>query len=610
MNSRKQTDGIDNLAEFLDGRSFEVTLLKVLLENSREGVALIDWRGNIRRINRAFSRMVQQPHETLEGKNVLRLFPHGEDRALVEEIVETLWQDGYWSGSMRPWLNNQEKKSQELFLKISAILPANGRVRFFLCQLSETQAVGQPSAAIIDTGRDPLTNLASRSLFVDRLEQAISGAKRHNRSLGVLILDLDRFKLVNDSLGPVLGDEMLKIVALRLTHCLRTSDSVARIGADEFGMLLTDIDEGTGAVRNSGFVARKIYDALAKPALLGTQEVELSAAIGITLFPQDAQQADILMKNAETALDHARRRGRNNYQFFSSEMAETARKRFALESQLRHAMDHDELRLFYQPQVDLQTGRVMGAEALIRWFHPERGMISPADFIPIAEETGLIVPIGEWVIRTACRQIADWKAMGLPSIRVGVNLSALQFQRQNLIGIIQDALRETGIDPSTLDLEITESAIMDDVAKAVKTLARISELGVHLSIDDFGTGYSSLSQLRHFPFKTLKIDRSFVRFITENAGDKAIVNAIIAMAHSLDQNVIVEGLETEGQLAILRALNCNQMQGFLFSAPVPPDELTQMLRDGKCLPATMASPVAEDTGHPVGKESSPRRQDA
>ncbi|MBF0145509.1 MAG: EAL domain-containing protein [Magnetococcales bacterium] len=580
MNSKERTD---NLVEFLNGRTSEARLLDVLLENSREGVALVDWRGNIRRINRAFARMMHQPHETLEGKNIVRLISHSEDRALLEEIVETLWQDGYWSGNIRPWLA-QDSKNTEMFLKISAILPSNGKIRFFLCQLSEIRILRSSVVQTMEQARDPLTNLATRSLFVDRLEQAISGAKRHRRSLGVLILDLDRFKLINDSLGHELGDEMLRIVAARLIQCLRTSDSVARIGFDEFGMLLTDIDEGTGAIRNSGFVARKIYDALARPAILGSQEVELSVAIGITLFPQDAQDSETLLKNAETALDHARRRGRNNYQFFSAEMAETARKRFAMESSLRHAMERDELKLYYQPQVDLGSGQVMGAEALIRWFHPEKGMISPADFIPIAEETGLIVPIGEWVIRTACRQIAAWKVMNLPAIRVGVNLSPLQFQRQDVVGIIKDVLQETGIDPASLDLEITESAIMEDVEKAIRILASISALGVHLSIDDFGTGYSSLSQLRHFPFKTLKIDRSFVRFITENNGDKAIVNAIIAMAHSLDQNVIVEGLETEGQLAVLRALNCNQMQGFLFSAAVPPEELTQMLREGRRLP--------------------------
>lgn len=572
----------DPLSQLLGGSVFEAKLLKVLLENSREGVALVDWRGNVRRINRAFSRMTHTPHERLEGKNIVRLFPESADKVLLDEIVETLWQDGYWSGSVHP--KGMGKQDQfEKFLKISAILPSQGKVRFFLCQLSDTRYQDQSDEAVYDKAKDPLTQLATRSLFIDRLEQAIAGAKRYNHSLGVLILDLDRFRLINDSLGTQLGDEMLKEVAVRLTRCLRTSDSVARIGSDEFGMLLTDIDEGTGAVRNSGFVARKIYEALAEPTKLGSQDVEISAAIGITLFPQDAENAISLLKNAETALDHARRRGRNNYQFFSAEMAEAARQRFALELSLRHALEGDELRLYYQPQVDLKTGLVFGAEALIRWIHPEKGVISPADFIPVAEETGLIIPIGEWVIRTACKQIAQWKSMDLPPIRVGVNLSALQFQRQNLVFIIKDALMQSGVEPSSLDLEITESAIMEDVERAVKILKEISDLGVHLSIDDFGTGYSSLSQLRHFPFKTLKIDRSFVTSITENSGDKAIVNAIIAMAHSLDQKVIVEGLETEEQLVILRALNCNQMQGFLFSAAVPADELTRMLREGKRL---------------------------
>ncbi|MBF0160493.1 MAG: EAL domain-containing protein, partial [Magnetococcales bacterium] len=430
---------------------------------------------------------------------------------------------------------------------------------------------------------DPLTGLPNRLLFEDRLARSITQARRHGNSIGVMFLDLDRFQMINESLGYTMGNKLLKVVSERLANCLRTSDSVARIGADEFGLLLSDLDEGAGPIRNLSFVARKTYDALMEPVLLGSQEVAISATMGITLYPQDGDSVSELMKNASTALDHARRKGHNNYQFFSSEMTETARKRFELESSLRHAIDRNELRLFYQPQINLHSGELIGAEALVRWQHPQKGLISPLEFIPVAEETGLIVPIGNWVLKTACQQIAFWRDNQITPVRVGVNISALQFKKQDLATFVEQLMLEWQIDPELLDLEITESAIVDDVERAVTMLHRISKLGIKLSIDDFGTGYSSLSQLRHFPFKTLKIDRSFVQNISTNHDDTAIVNAIIAMAHSLDQTVIVEGLETTEQLDVMRRLKCNEMQGYLFSAPVPADVMTEMLRQGKKL---------------------------
>lgn len=561
--------------------SLDERLLRLLLENSLEGVALIDRRGVVRQINQAMCTMTGMTPDFVEGKCVSRLIKSKTAADFFDPIRESLWQDGFWQGNVE-----QDLVSDHVlrgFMKVSAVLPLHGPVRFYLCQLAEIRQLGQDvtAASMAAGSQDPLTQLATLPVFKDRLRQAVANAARHERSVGVMMLDLDRFGVINDSLGRAFGDELLCIVARRLTGCLRDSDSVARIGADEFGLLLSDIDEGPGAIRNSGFVAQKIYEALSKPVMLGNKMIEITAGLGITLFPQDGRKAGDLLKNAEAALSHARRQSRNNYEFFSHKMAEAARHRFALESSLRQAVDRQELCLYYQPQVELSTGRVIGAEALIRWIHPEQGVISPGEFIPVAEETGLILPIGEWVIRTACQQIATWRDKGLPPVRVGVNLSAVQFKRQDLEGIVRTALAETRIDPSCLDLEITESAIMDDVEKAVKMLDHISKMGVKLSIDDFGTGYSSLSQLRHFPFKTLKIDRSFILSITEDKGDRAIVNAIIAMAHSLNQTVIVEGVETEGQLGIMRDLQCNEMQGFLFSAPVPVEKLTEMLEKGQ-----------------------------
>jgi diguanylate cyclase (GGDEF)-like protein len=579
--------------------SFDVKLLKLLLENSLEGVVLVDRRSIVRQVNQAFSAMTGFTPDSVENKSIFRLFSAESRVDFFDPIREDLWQDGYWQGDVEQTLVNDYPLNG--FLKVSAILPKSGPVRYYLCQFSEQKRQEwRRSSKRAVAAQDPITKLATLPVFTDRLNQAVSNASRYARSVGVMMLDLDRFRLINDSLGRDRGDELLCIVAQRLTHCLRESDSVARIGADEFGLLLSDIDEGPGAVRNSGFVAQKVYEALSEPVVLGDEVVEVTAAVGITLYPQDGENPEDLLKNAETALSHARKGGsRNNYQFFSYKMAEVARQRFALESSLRQAVDRGELCLYYQPQVDLKSGLVIGAEALLRWIHPEQGIISPVEFIPVAEETGLILPIGDWVMRTACRQMAAWRDMGLPEIRVGVNLSAVQFQRQDIEKIVKESLDETGIDPKNLDLEITESAIMEDVEKAIVVLNRISDLGVRLSIDDFGTGYSSLSQLRHFPFKTLKIDRSFVRSITEDKGDKAIVNAIIAMAHSLDQTVIVEGVETVAQLGIMRDLSCNEMQGYLFSAPVPVEKLTEMLQGGKHLQETLdtiVDPNSNGTG--------------
>ncbi len=557
-------------------------MIGLLLDNSPEGVFLVDRRGVVSQVNRVFSVMTGLGIDSVEGKSIFRQANRGQLEDFLGPVRSKLWQYGFWQGSITlDLVNNKIFKG---FLKISVILPKSGPIRYYLCQMARREQP-KPENSLMpgNSALDSLTKLATLPVFTDRLKQAISNAARHDRSVGVIILDLDRFHIINDSLGSEIGDQLLCIVAKRLTGCLRESDSVARIGADEFGMLLSDIDEGPGAVRNSGFVSQKIYEALAIPIHLGGELIEVTAAMGITLYPQDGEGPDDLLKNAETALTHARQMSRNTYQFFSSKMAETARLRFALESSLRQAVDKNQLCLYYQPQVDLTSGLVIGAEALIRWIHPEQGIISPVRFIPVAEETGLILPIGEWVIRSACRQIAIWRDKKLPPIRVGVNLSAVQFQRQDIEKIVKESLEETGIDPKCLDLEITESAIMDDVEKAVSMLNRISKLGVKLSIDDFGTGYSSLSQLRHFPFKTLKIDRSFVHSIVEDEGDRAIVNAIIAMAHSLNQTVIVEGVETDAQLGIMRHLKCNEMQGFLFSKPVPVESLTEMLINGKRL---------------------------
>ncbi|MBF0124826.1 MAG: EAL domain-containing protein [Magnetococcales bacterium] len=561
----------------------DARLLQIVMEESQDGVMIVDRRGNIRQINQALSALTGYRASELKGRNIGRFLAHIEDSSFFDDMMDRLWHSGFWQGDIA-WRNRQET-TVPVRLRVSAVLPYRGPVHLFVVQMVRTSisSLFRPDQQMESSSYDTLTGLPNRLLFEDRLSRSVTQARRHGNSLCVMFLDLDRFQMINESLGYAMGNKLLKAVAERLAQCLRTSDSVARIGADEFGLLLSDLDEGAGPIRNVSFVARKMYDALVEPVQLGSQEVAISATMGITLYPQDGNSVSELMKNASTALDHARRKGPNNYQFFSSEMTETARRRFELESSLRHATDRNELRLFYQPQIDLRTGELIGAEALVRWQHPHRGLISPLEFIPVAEETGLIVPIGNWVLRTACQQIASWRDQHITPVRIGVNISALQFKKQDLAALVEQLMLEWQIDPELLDLEITESAIVDDVERAVTMLRRINKLGIKLSIDDFGTGYSSLSQLRQFPFKTLKIDRSFVQNISTNNGDTAIVHAIIAMAHSLDQTVIVEGLETTEQLDVMRRLKCNEMQGFLFSAPVPAEVMTEMLRQGRKL---------------------------
>jgi diguanylate cyclase (GGDEF)-like protein/PAS domain S-box-containing protein len=426
---------------------------------------------------------------------------------------------------------------------------------------------------------DLLTNLPNRILFRDRLGLAVSRAPWHKRAVGVLLLDLDRFKRVNEMLGQAVGDLLLKAVAGRLSATVREGDTVARLGDDTFGLILDDLAQPADSFR----VSQKILDTLSKPFQLRGQEIFVSASIGIAIFPNDGDEIDLLMKHADTAMSRAKEHGGNNYQLYSPEMNHRATKRLALENSLRHALEREEFLLYYQPKVDITTGQIVGMEALVRWKSPEVGMVSPAEFIPLAEETGLIVPMGEWILRTACAQNKAWQQMGLPMIRVGVNLSVRQLQRQNLIGTIAHVLSETGLDPNYLELELTESIIMKSNESTMAELRELHLGGIEISIDDFGTGYSSLSYLKRLPIDTLKIDKSFVQDVTTDPDDAAIVAAIITMAHALKLKVVAEAVETVEQLEFLRSLKCDRMQGYLFSKPLPAEEVTRLFVEGKHL---------------------------
>ena len=414
---------------------------------------------------------------------------------------------------------------------------------------------------------DALTGLPNRMLLADRVSQAIARAQRSERRLALLFLDLDRFKIVNDSLGHATGDLMLQTVATRLTGCLRDGDTAARLGGDEFIVSLPDIQDGTEAAA----VAARILSELARPMVLGGQTLHADCSIGIALYPDDGDGADTLIRNADTAMYHAKESGRANCQFFNTQMTERVSRRLSTETSLRRGLERGEFRLHYQPLIDLSDGSVIGAEALLRWPQSDQRMLSPAEFIPVAEDTGLIVPLGEWVLREACRQAQAWQAQR-PGLRMAVNLSARQFQQDDLAGMVSRVLAETGLAPSLLELELTEGMLMQNVDAALATLAQLHRMGLRLAIDDFGTGYSSLSYLKRFPIDTLKIDRSFVRDIDTDPDDAAIVTAVVAMARSLHLEVTAEGVETAQQADFLQSLRCDHVQGFHFGRPMPADE--------------------------------------
>ena len=438
---------------------------------------------------------------------------------------------------------------------------------------------------------DPLTHLPNRLLMKDRLRQALLRANRMKQRVAICFLDLDHFKRINDTLGHDFGDQLLQEVSQRMLECLRKTDSitrptvvhaqahVARLGGDEFTILLSDLHEAEGAEK----AVRRILGAIRKPFRINERELFISGSMGIAIYPEDGSDLDTLLKNADTEMYHAKEAGRNNFQFYSKSMSAAAAERLSLESSLRRAVDRDELLLLYQPVVDLNTGEIVAAEALLRWRHPELGILSPAKFIPVAEESGLIVPIGEWVLQAACLQARAWATEGFQPIRIAVNLSGRQFKEHRLIDSVRRALQQAGAEPESLELEITESLLMHSEPETLSTLQQMKEMGLGLSIDDFGTGYSSLSYLKNFPVDRLKIDRSFVKGIPGQERDVALMSAIIAMAHNLNLKVVAEGVETEDQLAFLCERGCDEMQGYLFSKPIEAEALRQQLREGRRL---------------------------
>ena len=422
---------------------------------------------------------------------------------------------------------------------------------------------------------DALTRLPNRAMFNERLAGAIAQAQRHQRSLAVLFIDLDRFKLINDTLGHEAGDYVLGEAAQRLTDNLRGGDTVARLGGDEFVVLLEEVADPVYV----GSVSQKLIAALAAPFVIGGREYRVTASIGVSTYPGDGEDPETLLKNADSAMYRAKELGRNAFEFYSAQISSGALERLNLEAGLRRALERDELMLYYQPQIETCSGRIVGMEALVRWRHPELGVLPPARFIRLAEENGLIVPLGDWVVHSACKAHHEWKSMRIAPARIAVNLSPRQFLHAGLVKDTVRVLAETGCKPSYLELEITESMVMHDPAGAAVLIQELKEMGVRIAMDDFGTGYSSLAHLKRFPIDSLKIDRSFISDLPGDSGNVAITDAIIAMARTLHLTVIAEGVETRPQFDFLRRLGCDEVQGFYFSPPVPFDEATTLLRE-------------------------------
>jgi diguanylate cyclase (GGDEF)-like protein/PAS domain S-box-containing protein len=545
-----------------------------VFESTRDGVMITDLTPRIVAINPAFTEITGYNESEILGCNPSQLKSGRHGMSFYQAMWSAIAEIGHWQGEI--WNRRKNGEVYPQWLTISSVFDEQGTVNNYAAVFTDISQIKQSEARLEHLAHfDPLTYLPNRLLLQYRLAHALEQADRHGSRVAVLYIDLDRFKTVNDSLGHPAGDELLLALAKRLTTRLREEDSLGRLGGDEFLLILENIHEPESAA----VVAQNLFDLLAMPFNLPCgHEVFIGASIGISLFPDDGKTVTELIQYSDLAMYHAKQEGRNTYRFHTEALTRAANEKLALETSLRHAIDRNEFILHYQPLVNSHTGQIIGAEALVRWQPAGQNLVSPAKFIPIAEETGLIVPLGEWVLRTACIQATSWIQAGFPPLLIAVNMSVRQFQSGNIVNLVANILNETGLPAQLLELELTESIIMEQAEKSISTLDELKALGVRLAIDDFGTGYSSLAYLKRFPIDKLKIDQSFVQALTDEGNDNTIVATIIAMAKSLKLDLIAEGVETDQQLSLLKQLGCDLCQGYLFSKPIPADEFKQLLQ--------------------------------
>lgn len=549
------------------------TLFRSVFEQAAVGITLTQLDGKFVQVNHRFASLLGYSTEEL-SQVCFQSVTHPDDLATDLQLVDRLLRGESETYSLEKRFVARDGAVVWGNLTVSVRRNAHGDPLHFIAVVEDIGARKQAEADLryLST-HDPLTGLANRSLLRDRLDHAIALGHRSHSLVAVLFLDLDRFKLINDSLGHTSGDLLLQIMAGRLQEVLRQGDTVARLGGDEFVILIEELASEDEASE----IAAKVIAQVSLPVSLESHELVISTSIGISMFPKDSRNANVLLKQADIAMYQAKEKGGNSWRYFDPQMNRQIFDRMVIENGLRRALELEELALRYQPFVDLKTGRIVGMEALVRWAHPARGLIGPAEFISVAEETGLIIELGEWVLRAACRQQRAWHKKGLTDFCMSVNLSAKQFAPRNLVKTVRSVLEETGTDPSSLKLEITETGLMQDVARAQDALRELAAMGVGLAIDDFGTGYSSLSYLKTLPIHTLKVDRSFVNDVATDPDDAAIVSATIGLAHSLGLRVIAEGVETSHQLSFLAGQRCDEGQGYYFSSPLESTEMEHLL---------------------------------
>jgi diguanylate cyclase (GGDEF)-like protein/PAS domain S-box-containing protein len=558
----------------------ERVLLKAIINQVPELLYAKDTKGRFVAANDAVARdNGLQRAEELIGKTDFDNFP-AETAQRFFDIEQAIIASGHPMIDMEELRSDESGNTKWLLTTKVPMKDDNGIIVGLIgVARNITERKRAESQIYFMAHHDALTSLPNRSLLMERLAQAINQAKRDERRVTVVFMDLDNFKVVNDSLGHNAGDMLLKVIAERMLKCVRATDTVVRLGGDEFVILLVDQENDIPTV--TAAILERLRAAVAEPVVIDKQAFRVTSSIGLATFPEDGASAQTLLMNADIAMYQAKEKGRDNFQFYTSAMTDAALERRILQEGLRGAIANAEFTLVYQPQVDLRSGTILAVEALVRWNHPTLGLISPLTFIPLAEESGLIVPLGDWVLREACRQSQAWQDAGIAPVRVSVNVSARQFKERTWVAQVSQALHDTGLAPKYLELELTESMLMHDVDQAVATMRELEALGVQFSIDDFGTGYSSLSALKSFPVARLKIDQSFVRHLPHDADDRSIATAVISLGQKLNMRVIAEGVETEEQLAFLQANNCDEIQGYFFSRPVGPDALGELLRKQK-----------------------------